>query len=232
MDNSVIEAVSKLPDLVETTNIIINQNEKTNALFAKVLAHRAQAEIPHEEVEKVVRSVIDGVQHTRCAAPDVTKASELIAQAVLNRTQGAVEDAVRETVRNTPVTLEHHHTHVTAMGLVKFAEEKTRNLLTLVSIGLGALLLWIGIAIVWYYNTDTYWGEQYIDVAYSAYTTEAEKTMLWDNLYSVSVLPKEYKTNPSHVKAKIKQNKQVLKQRRRKGKDKNGNYSTTVPLER
>ena len=143
MDNSVIEALSKVSDLVETTKNIIDQNEKTNALFVKVLEHRAQAEIPHEEVEKVVRSVVDRVQHTRCAAPDVTKASELIAQAVLNRTQGAVEDAVRETVRNTPVTLEHQHTHVTALGLVKFAEEKTRNLLTLVSIGLGALLLWM-----------------------------------------------------------------------------------------
>lgn len=232
MDNSVIEALSKVSDLVETTKIIIDQNEKTNAIFAKVLEHRAQAEIPHEEVEKVVRSVVDGVQHTRCAAPDVTKASELIAQAVLNRTQGAVEDAVRETVRNTPVTLEHQHTHVTALGLVKFAEEKTRNLLTLVSIGLGALLLWIGIAIVWYYNTDTYWGEQYNEVACSNYATEEERNMLWEDIYAKSVLPKEYKTNPSHVKDKIRQNKKVLKQRRRKGKDKNGNFSTDVPLER
>ena len=232
MDNSVIEALSKVSDLVETTKIIIDQNEKTNALFAKVLEHRAQAEIPHEEVEKVVRSVVDGVQHTRCAAPDVTKASELIAQAVLNRTQGAVEEAVRETVRNTPVTLEHQHTHVTALGLVKFAEEKTRNLLTLVSIGLGALLLWISIAIVWYYNTDTYWGEQYNEVACSNYATEEERNMLWEDIYAKSVIPKEYKTNPSHVKDKIRQNKKVLKQRRRKGKDKNGNFSTDVPLER
>lgn len=232
MDNSVIEALSKVSDLVETTKTIIDQNEKTNALFAKVLEHRAQAEIPHEEVEKVVRSVIDGVQHTRCAAPDVTKASELIAQAVLNRTQGAVEEAVRETVRSTPVTLEHQHTHVTALGLVKFAEEKTRNLLMLVSIGLGALLLWIGIAIICYYRSDTYWGEQYFDVVCSEYATEDEKAMLWENHYNVSVLPKEYRSNPSHVKAKIKQNKQVLKQRRLKGKDKNGNFSTDVPLER
>ena len=232
MDNSAIEALSKVSDLVETTKIIIDQNEKTNALFAKVLEHRAQAEIPHEEVEKVVRSVVDGVQHTRCAAPDVTKASELIAQAVLNRTQGAVEEAVRETVRNTPVTLEHQHTHVTALGLVKFAEKKTRNLLTLVSIGLGSLLLWIGIAIVWYYNTDTYWGEQYNEVACSNYATEEERNMLWEDIYAKSVLPKEYKTNPSHVKDKIRQNKKVLKQRRRKGKDKNGNFSTDVPLER
>lgn len=232
MDNSILEALAKVPELVDTTKTIIEQNEKINAIYGKALEQRAQAEIPDGEVEKVARTVADVVQHTRCAAPDVSRSSELIAQAVLNRTQGAVEDAVRETVRNTPVTLEHQHTHVTALGLVKLAEEKTRNLLTLVSIGLGALLLWIGIAIVWYYNTDTYWGEQYNEVACSKYATEEERNMLWEDIYARSVLPKEYKTNPSHVKAKIKQNKQVLKQRRRKGKDKNGYFSTDVPLER
>ena len=107
MDNSILEALAKVPELVETTKTIIDQNEKINVIYGKALEHRAQAEIPDEEVRKVVRSVAEGVRHTRCAAPDVTKASELIAQAVLNRTQGAVDDAVRETVKNTPVTLEH-----------------------------------------------------------------------------------------------------------------------------
>ena len=232
MDTSILEALAKVPELIEATKTIIEQNEKTNAVFAKMLEHRAKAEIPNEEVQKVVRSVTDSVLRTSCAAPDVSDCSELIAQGVLNRTRGAVENAVRETVQNTPITLEHHHTHTTALGLAQMAEEKTRNLLTLVSIGLGALLLWIGIAIVWYYHSDTYWGEQYFDVVCSEFATEDEKAMLWENHYNISVLPKEYRSNPSHVKAKIKQNKQVLKQRRRKGKDKNGNFSTDVPLER
>lgn len=232
MDNSVIEALSKVPELVETTKSIIEQNEKTNALFAKMLEHRAQAEIPNEEVQKVVLSVTDGVKRTRCAAPDVSDCSELIAQGVLNRTRGAVENAVRETVQNTPITLEHHHTHVTAMGLAQMAEEKTRNLLALASIGLCVLLLWIGVAIAMYYHSDTYWGTQYLDIVCSEYTTDDERAMLWENHYNVSVLPKEYRLNPSYAKNKIKQNKMVLKQRRRKGKDKNGNFSTPVPLER
>lgn len=232
MDNSILEALAKVPELVETTKTIIEQNERINAIYGKVLEHRAQAEIPNEEVEKLVRSVIDGVQHTHCAAPDVTRSSELISQAVLNRTKGAVEDAVRETVRNTPVTLEHRHTHVTALGLVKFAEEKTRNLLTIAGIGLVALLLWIGAALFIYFRSDTYWGEQYFEVVNSQYTTKEERNMLWENIYPQSILPKEFKTNPAHVKDKIRQNKKVLRQRRRKGKDKNGNYSTQIPLER
>lgn len=232
MDNSILEALAKVPELVETTKTIIDQNEKINVIYGKALEQRAQAEIPNEEVDKVVRSVIDGVQHTRCAPPDVTRSSALIAQGVLNRTQEAIEEAVRETIKNTPITLEHHHTHTTALGLVQFAEEKTKNLLTLGWILVGILLLWVGIAVFWYYRSDLYWGTQYYEVANSQYITEAESDMLWENIYAKSILPKEFKTNPSHVKAKIKQNKKVLKQRQRKGKDKNGKFSTPVPLER
>ena len=234
MDNSILEALAKVPELVETTKTIIEQNERINTVYGKALEHRAQAEIPNEEVQKVVRYVTDGVQRTRCAAPDVSVSSDLIAQGVLNRTQGAVEDAVREVIKNTPITLEHHHTHMTAFGLTKMAEEKTRNILTLACVALGALLLWIGAALFVYYRSDTYWGEQYYEVVNSPYATEAERDMLWENIYPKSVLPKEFKTNPSFVKNKIRQNKKVLRQRRRKGKGKgkNGNYSTTVPLER
>lgn len=232
MDNSILEALAKVPELVETTKTIIEQNEKTNAFFAKTLEHRAQAEIPNEEVQKVVRSVTEGVQRTRCATPDVSACSELIAQGVLNKTLDAVKDAVREAVQNTPITLEHHHTHATAMGLTKMAEENTRNLLKLISCGFVALLIWIAISLVWYYNSDIYWGTQYYELILSEYATKAEKDMLWENIYTQSVLPKEYKTHPSYVKDKIRQNKKVLKQRRRKGKDKNGNYSTEIPLER
>lgn len=234
MDNNptLVHALGEVPGLVELTKTIIAQNEKTHAIYGKVLEQRVQAEISHEEVEKVVRSVVDGVQHTRCAAPDVTRSSELIAQAVLNRTQGAVENAVRETIKNTPITLDHHHTHTTALGLVQFAEEKTRNLLVLGWIAVGALLFWIGIALFCYYRSDAYWGAQYIEVLYSEYTTDAEADMLSKGCFTVSALPQEYKTHPSYVKDKIKQNQKVLKQRRKTGKDKNGNFSSSVPLER
>lgn len=232
MDNSILEALAKVPELVETTKTIIEQNERINTVYGKALEHRAQAEIPNEEVQKVVRYVTDGVQRTRCAAPDVSVSSDLIAQGVLNRTRNAVEDAVREVIKNTPITLEHHHTHTTALGLTKMAEEKTRDLLILACVALGALLLWIGAALFIYFRSDTYWGEQYYKVVNSQYATEAERDMLWENIYPKSVLPKEFKTNPAHVKNKIRQNKKVLKQRRLKGKDKNGNFSTTVPLER
>lgn len=232
MENSVTEALAKVPELVETTKTIIEQNEKINAIYGKALEHRAQAEIPDEEVRKVVRSVAEGVQRTRCAAPDVSESSELIAQGVLKRVQGAVEDTVRDVIKNTPITLEHHHTHATAVGLTKMADEKTRNLLTLCCIAIGILLLWIGVAIYCYYHGDAYWGEQYLEVLYSPYATKAETSALGEGCYYVSVLPQEYKTNPSFVKARIKQNKAVLSERRKQAKVNQGKYSTKVPIER
>lgn len=232
MDNSFTEVLAKVPELVETTKTIIEQNEKINAIFGKALEQRAQAEIPNEEVQKVVRSVTEGVQRTCCAAPDVSESSELIAQSVLKRTLGAFENAVHDVIKNTPISLEHHHTHTTAVGLTKMADEKTRNLLTLCCIAIGILLLWIGVAIYCYYDSDAYWGEQYLEVLYSAYATKAETSALGEGCYYVSVLPKEYKTNPSFVKSKIKQNQKVLAERRKQAKDKKGTFSTIVPLER
>lgn len=232
MNNSFTEALSKVPELVETTKTIIEQNEKINTIYGKALEHRAQAVIPNEEVQKVVRSVAEGVQRTRCAAPDVSESSELIAQGVLKRTQGAFENAVHDVIKNTPITLEHHHTHVTAAGLMKMADEKTRNLLTLSCIAIGILLLWIGVAIYYYYRSGAYWGEQYLEILYSPYTTEEEADMLGKGCYYVSVLPQEYKTNPSFVKARIKQNKAVLTGRRKQAKANKGKFSTKIPLER
>jgi len=69
-------------------------------------------------------------------------------------------------------------------------------------------------------------------IATSKYVTKTERDMLWADIYAESALPKEYGKNPSYVKAKIKRNKKILEERRRKGKDKNGNYSITVPLKR
>ena len=232
MDNSILEALAKVPELVETTKTIIDQNEKINVIYGKALEHRAQAEIPDEEVRKVVRSVAEGVQRTRCAAPDVSESSELIAQGVLRRTQGAVEDTVREVIKNTPITLEHHHTHATALGLTKMAEENTRKMLYFAWIIIGGLLLWIGVVIFYYYHSDAYWGEQYLNVIYSPYATEAETDALGKSCYYVSVLPQEFKTNPSYIKTKIKQNQKVLAERRKQAKANKGKFSTKIPLER
>jgi len=231
--NTIAEALSQVPDLTATAKTAIEQNERILAAFSRLMEKHVQAEIPADEVtNKVITPLSSVIRRTPCAAPDASKVSDLIAKGVLEMIRSEVKASVREAVKDTPITLEHHHTHMTALGLTKMAEEKTRRLLTLACVTLGALLLWIGAALFIYFRSDTYWGEQYYEVMTSQYTTKAERDMLWENISLQSVLPKEFKTNSAHVKDKIRQNKKVLRQRRRKGKDKNGNYSTQIPLER
>ena len=231
-NNTVVEALSRVPELVDAAKAIIEQNEKTNTIYAKALAHRAQAEIPDEEVQKVVHSVADVVHRTRCAAPDVKESGELIAQSVIESVQGTVEHAVRETIRNTPITLEHHHTHMTALGLIHMAEEKTRGLVKLVVVTLCVLIVGIGAAIYSYYQSDSYWARQYYEVANSKYATKSEGDMLWKDIYAWSILPMEFRTNSLVVKTKIKENKKILKQRRNEARNNKGKYSTSIPLQR
>lgn len=231
--NTIAEALSQVPELTETAKTAIEQNERILAAFSKLMEKRIQAEIPAEEVTNKVITPLSGViLRTPCAAPDVTTTSELIADGVLKQVRNEVSASVREAIQDTPIKLDHHHTHTTALGLTEYANEKIKSWLWILIILCGTLLIGLMSCVLWYYNSDVYWGQQYVEVAGSKYATEAEKDMLWTDIYAESALPKEYGKNPSYVKAKIKQNKKVLKQRRLKGKDKNGSYSVAVPLER
>lgn len=232
-NNIVIEALGKVPELVTLSESAIQQNERILADFSKLMEKRLQAEIPAEEVsEKVITPLSNVIRRTPCAAPDLSKASELITKGVLETIRSEVDASVREAVKETPITLEHHHTHMTALGLMEYANDKLKSWLWILIVLCSTLLLGLMSCVMWYYHTDAYWGQQYVENAGSKYATEAEKDMLWADIYAESALPKEYGKNPSDVKAKIKQNKKILEERRLKGKDKNGNYSTTVPLER
>lgn len=232
-NNIVIEALGKVPELVTLSESAIQQNERILAAFSKLMERNLQAEIPDEEVtDKVITPLTNVIRSTPCAAPDLSKASDLIAKGVLEMVRSEVNTSVREAVKDTPIILEHHHTHTTALGLMEYANEKVKSWLCILVILCSTLLLGLISSAVWYYNSDAYWGQQYVEIATSKYATQAEKDMLWAEIYAESALPKGYSKNPSYFRAKIKQNKKTLEERRRKGKDKNGNYFTSVPLER
>lgn len=235
MDNKITipDALGQVPVLAETAKTAIEQNERILAAFSKLMEKHLQAEIPAEEVtNKVIMPLISVIQRTSCAAPDVSAASDLIAEGVLDCIRGEVRSSVREVVKDTPINLEHHYTHTTALGLTEYANEKIKNWLRTLILLCILLMVGLSICVLCYYNSDIYWGQQYVEVASSKFATETERRTLWEGIYAESALPKEYCKNPSNGRAKIKQNKKILEQRRRKGKDKNGNYSTEVPLER
>lgn len=231
MEKPVIEALAKVPELVETTKTIIEQNEKINAIFGKALEQRAQAIIPSEEIQKVVHAVTEEVKHTRCAAPDAGESSELIAKGVLKSTLGAVENAVRDAIKNTPITLEHHHIHATTYEMAKLADEWSKRWLSILGALCCLLLFVVAGGLVWFYQSEYYWGREYSKVHESQYATPEEKELLWKNARAIVVFPLEFTSNPEYAKAKIKQNKQVLKERQKQAKE-NGKYDTRISLER
>ncbi len=234
MENNptIIQALGEVPGLIEATKTIIEQNDKTNAIFAKALEHRAQAEIPIEEVQKVVRHVTEGVRQTRCAAPDVNEISDIIGQNVSKKTSQVLEDVVRETVRNTPIQLKHTHVHTTESSLLKLADDVSKNWILALSGVCILLIITIICTLLWYRNTERYWGNRYMKVYKSEYTTESEKKVLWEKAYPVDFLPSEFGTNPDYVKKKIQQNEVVLKERKREAKRHKGKWSAKVPIER
>ena len=82
-----------------------------------------------------------------------------------------------------------------------------------------------------YVNSDTYVGRQYKEIYQSPYATDEERKMLGKDLYYFGVVPREFHQTPTLTKAKIKRNKQILRQRKAE-KAKTGKFSTKVALKR
>ena len=92
-------------------------------------------------------------------------------------------------------------------------------------------LLCVGM-MLWYRNSEHYWGGQYLNIVQSKHTTDEEKKALWEDAYVVDALPKEYDLHPLSVKANVKQNKKVLREREKEAKSNNCKWSAKVPIER
>ena len=196
--------------LLERSDFLIKKLEERDAVYAKILQQKQEAIVPEAEVQKVVDAVEDKVRNTQCASPDVGEASGLIAKGVIAQVKDAVKDAVVEQAKQTPFVLEHTHTHVMSHELVKYADEKVKDIIYFLACLCVVLVAVIVGSLAWYYNSEHYWGSQYIEIAHSQYLTDDEKRALREDIYAADALPKEYETNEAYVKAKIRQNKAVV----------------------
>lgn len=82
------------------------------------------------------------------------------------------------------------------------------------------------------YHGEAYWGEQYKSIIASEYVMDSEKDALCNDCYYTGVLPKGFRNNKSFYKNRIKQNKLIIKERKRQAKSNNGKYTTTPSIER
>ncbi len=231
-DNLIMKSLAEVPQLVEAFKQSQEENEKKFKILGELTQQRVEAKLSEDEHAKLLADVKEVIQGTRCATPDIAEVTEHISQGVVDGVKGAVKEAAEEAVRNSRVAVKQTHVYTSTFDLARVAEKKTKNMLTILLILIVTLLGTLGIGAYCYFHSKTYWGKEYWEIVCSPYATEAESTMLWKDYYITGGVPKEFESRPSYVKSKIRQNKQVLRDRKAEAKTKNGKFSTKVPLER
>ena len=221
-----------LNQFIEKVKSLIAKIDQRDVVYAKILQQKKEAMLPESEVQKVTEAVKEAVQTTQCAMPDTEDIAGQVASSIVSRVANSVRDAVEDKVKTMPIQLEHHHTHTTSYSLAQYADVHVRRWIYILSAACGALVLVVAGLLFAYYSSDVYWAKEYTSILDSEYATPAEKEMLWNDVSAVGVLPIGYQSNPDYFKAKIRQNKQVIKTRSKgaTGKDKKNN--TKIPLER
>jgi hypothetical protein len=232
MDNKILEALSQVPELVEATKTANKINQEQSKLLAEIAQRNVHADIPSSEIEKITAEVEEKVKSTACSLPETNELAQQIADRVLNRVDDTIATSVEETVRRTPVTLEHHHTHTTTYALSQYAEESTKKWLLILTLACGLLLsICIG-GTYWFLNSEYYLGREYAELCNSKYATESEKDKLWENITVISLLPKDYRKNPERVKTVIRQYKSTLDERKKQAAKNKGTYRNNPAIER
>lgn len=232
MENKILEALSQVPGLVEATKISNEINQEQSKLLAAISERNVHADIPSAEVEKVTKAVEEKVMATKCSLPDTESLTEELADGVLHKVEGAIMSAVEKKIKDTPVKLEHHHTHATTYDLARYADKGARNLVLFLAGLCTILTLWSVGSAFWYFQSESYWAKEYKDILFSDVTTETEMKQLREGTYTVGCLPREFSEDPGAVKVKIKQNKAIIEQRRRQAEKNKGRYSSQPALVR
>ena len=234
MENTNTNFVKLLSQLLEKVKALIEKIEKREQEYAQILQKKQEAVLPESEVSKITDAVRDAVRQTPCATPDVEGSAHIIAEKVVEMVGATIQSAVENKIKSTRIKLEHHHTHEATWDIARYAEKRMRRGLQVLGGLCAALLLTIIGGLIWYRNSDIYWGEQYIEMCFSPFVTVAEFNALneaeGDTIYT-GYLPQEYKKNPTLVKEKIRRNQEIIRHREMEAKSNKGKYSTKTPIE-
>lgn len=225
MDNKIINSLGKIPALTESV-------EKLIKMTSEILQRGVKARMTEEDTQKLVGTMKTTIRETPCATPDASRSSQLIADGVLRELKGTIKESVREAVMQTRVKVENQHVHTTAWGAKEVVEKSVYNWLIGLFITVIILILTIIIGSFVYYSSEDYFSKEYVNVCFSKYTTDSERDVLWNDLYSTGALPQDFQKSKDHYKQALKRNKAILKDRERQARTNKGKYSTKIPLER
>lgn len=238
MNNKILEALSKIPNLVVLVERLLAEFKIKFDILAKAAQNKAQAEIPPEAIDSVTKAVTESVRRTPCASPNLSQVSVEIANKVAaeirDMVYADVKGATSAAIKDTPHVTKKEVVLMNPWNASEYAEEKTRQANNVLKILCGVFLL-ASIVCAWvFFCSDVYVGKQYMKICTSEYATRAEREMLWQNTSEVGVVPVEYEKLQGLLRQKIRHNKEILRQRKAEAEKKanNGRYSTRVPLER
>lgn len=234
-ENNIMKHLGQVPELVESTKRVIEDNDKKFSILAKIAEKRAEAVIPDEEYRRLRLEMVNTVKNTQCAAPDVSEVNRLVAGRILadinHSAKEVISDAVKNAIAEHPLEIVHRHLYTTIGEIYTMADKTVRRFI----IGFGAYFLFLSI-VVWaiFYlssNSEEVLGKEYVEICMSKYITDEEAKLCAENTYQVSRLPNEYKKNPDAVKAKIKRNSRIIRQRKAEARRNKGKYTLREAIE-
>lgn len=234
--NEIIKILAKLPELDRKFDAVLKDSEKKSALLSDFIKEGIRARMPKDEIERISNEMISKIQATKCATPDVpevsNKVAEEITRLITSTVYSTVTTAVKASVADVTLKIEHLHTHTTLRQMCEMANEKLRHWITALACACGILLFAVVYCCVASFNNPVLIGKQYYDVCISEYTTDTERKVLTKDCHPASMLPNEFDNNRKIAKSKIRHNKQIIRQRKAEARAKKGKFSTTPALER
>lgn len=234
----IIKALGEIPSLVNSTKAIIESDEKLIRTVCEIARQKAIAHIPKEDIEAMVNEInvncIASVKQTQCAIPDTsimaTQITNKVKDAIKSDIESEVKLAVKDAIKDEPLKVLHEHT--TLKELISYADKKLvdySKVLVFIAVAFMALFLY---SIFENSMSDSSWGARYRNVYASKYITQEEKDLLKENAYIVAALPDEYYKSPKAIRAKIRQNEKIIKQRKKEVKQNKGMYSPEPHIRR
>lgn len=226
------DSIEEIPQMRKDINTLVEKIEKMIAVFAQIVKQGLAAKVPDAELVKLTETVKKAITQTPCALPYSGELSAQISSEIVDEVKKDIGDAVKEKIKNTSITLDHRHSYVSSWEMTKFLEEKVRTWFLILCCFCVALFVTLSGCLIWYYHSDVYYGREYQKIYSSKYITPAEKELLDGKTYSTGFLPREYYDSPSVMRARIKRNKTLLKERASQARANKGKFSHTPAIER
>lgn len=233
--DSIKSALTQIPELVQLTKSLLQNTDRKFAILADQ-AQKPQAEVSEKSKEKLLEDVRNAIVATRCATPDMSDVAKAISELVVKNIRETIHEsscqAVKEAVKDTPVKVEHFHSHTSIYSMTQMAEKKLKRMVYTSLAACATLFVGLAVGLYCHLNSVEHLAREYADVYFSEYTTKEEAEMLSKNTFTIAFLPKELAKNARLTRTKLSRNKAILKEREKEAKAHDGKFSTKVPLER